>query len=1164
MAKKQNEKDEDVSDQLKKSLVDIQADILRLKLKISKEDAKSAGYIEKMIKLEALRSKNQSEYFKIKKEINKIEKQRLANEEKDKKIQSEILKDETKLSDLTTKEIKQKDNLRKKYKDIYDLQEKSQILMRSFNDDTQKNAELLGIAGKSIEDIAGNMSLIHKFSKGNSEAASVFSDAMGESVQIASSLDSLSSKMAENMENMKTKGYELIDTYHIERKIKEQNARIDINANKMGFSRYIVQKKMLDTQTQELNKLKAINTKLSEQSKSIKESRLAMIGLIAAIPGGAFLLNKLGLQKILDGTKSVGQSIKDWGKNAKQLAITLPVMALGGAVGFLINVFKKLIGLTFELDSEIHNLGKTFTISRTEAIGMYKSLGDLSLQMNVVGVGPKELSETLDVLTDEYGIASDRLTKATTESKWLQNLTLLREKLKLNSEESLNFAKISSILNISVDGLASKAERMTKGFMNIRQISKAIANVPQTVAIGFKNAATDLVRFVSKAKAMGIDLKTFHDSLEGFLDIESSLDKQFTAEVITGIHFGNMDQVRMAIENFDDEKAFDLMMANLSKVKDLKKLGRVGLKSIADSLEMSVDDFTKNFNRFRELEKVFGTTSPLQTMAKFQEMQAADIRKEAEKSKNKAEKDFLLNLAKEKESADIVTKFEDKISKIKIQLMEKLLPSIDNMHKIFNDFMDSNQLKDVISTMAKSMPIVLDSIMQVLKLLPTVLKGIISLMKTFGIVSEDGKESVAGINKEWFTTEKLLAGIGLYFFGPSLLVGGIKLLGKGIFELTKSMFGFGKAAQLAGETTKQIPFLFNDAAKKTGNLGGSFGGKGIGSLKGGLAGIAGGMLLDYGASKAEEAGNIKTAGVLDIGSYAASGAGLGAMLGTPFFGVGAGVGAAVGGGLGTAYGLYKNWDKFSGKETSNANNGAAQQMQAALAQKNSNYQNNTLSNMQLQTDDKTLEKNIKVIEKINSDKINQSSKSIWELSKSFDKLNEIMVRYTANSSVNILDYTIKTLNGVDVSKLQSFSNGIFSIANSISLLNMYLSKLDFNKLQRTAETMQPSVGGIFSGFVSNVKSFFGFGETEQTKARTIPMNNTNVNQSNSASPVAVNINTAALEQKIDKLINVINNMASQPTYIKIGEQTVEAIGNEISWKKNRNVGVANTYSGGGR
>lgn len=1180
MAKKQNEKEEDVSAKLKKSLVDIQQEILKLKIKIAGEDSKSAGYIEKMAKLEALRLNNQSEYFKIKKEINKIERQRLLNEDKNKKNQLQALKNENELSELTTKRLKQEESLTKNKnknteedkkrilleKEIYELQEKSQILMRSFNSDTQKNAEILGIAGKSIEDIAGNMKLIHKFSKGNSESAAVFSNAMDESVQIASSLDSLSSKMAENMENMKTKGYELIDTYQIERKIKEQTARIDINIEKMGIKKYALHKKMLDTQRQELDKLKQINQKLSEQSKNIKESQLAMIGLVAAIPGGAFLLDKLGLRKILDGTKTIGETIKDWGKSAKKLAITLPAMALGGAFGFLINVVKKLVGVVFELDSEIHNLGKTFTISRTEAINMYKSLGDLALQMNVIGVGEKEFSQSLDALTEEYGIAADRLEKATMKSGMLQGITLLREKFQLTNEEALNFSNISSILNLSVDGLAMKAEKMTKGFMNTRQIFKALANVPQQMAVGMKNATTDLIKFVSKAKAMGIDLKGFQQVLDGFFDVESRLEKQFTAEVITGIHFGNMDEITMAAEQLNPAKAFDLIMKNMSQIKDLKQLGRTGLKAMAEQFMMSPEDFTDQFNRYKKLSEVFGTSSPLEKMAELEQMNAEQLRKEAEKSTRKAEKEFLINLSKEKESADIAAAFEDKMSKIKLQLMEKLLPSIDKMHKIFNEFMDSQELKNTIDTMAKTLPSLINGLLEVLKLLPGVLKGIINIMETFGIITKDAEGNVKDINKEWFTTEKLLAGIGVFFFGPSLLMGGIKLLGKGIVDITKGMFGFGKAAELASNTTQQLSLFGNQNVGKSpgffGKMKGKFAGKG-GAI-GGVGALVGGLALDYASAKAEESGNIKTAGALDISSSALTGAGIGAAIGAPVFGVGAGVGAAIGGALGAGYGLFQNWDKVSGKTQPQSQGSPAQKMQEALAQKNNIAQTIASDGMQFQDGSQNLEKNVKVLEKINSDKIYQSSKSIWELSKAFDKLNETMIKYTSNSSANILDYSIKVLNGVDINKLQSFSNGINSIATSISLLNMYLSKLDFTKLQKTAETMQPSVGGIFSGFVSNVKSFFGFSETEQTKARTIPMNNTNVNQSTTSSPTAVNINTTALEQKIDKLITVISSMASQPTYIKIGEQTIEAIGNEISWKKNRRIGVANTYSGGGQ
>ncbi len=90
--------------------------------------------------------------------------------------------------------------------------------------------------------------------------------------------------------------------------------------------------------------------------------------------------------------------------------------------------------------------------------------------------------------------------------------------------------------------------------------------------------------------------------------------------------------------------------------------------------------------------------------------------------------------------------------------------------------------------------------------------------------------------------------------------------------------------------------------------------KGIraGMRAGGPAAIAGiGLGLAGGA--ASSAGYEKTGAALDIGSYAASGAGLGAMMGAPFAGIGAVPGAAIGGALGTAYGLLQNWETlFSG------------------------------------------------------------------------------------------------------------------------------------------------------------------------------------------------------------------------------------------------------------
>ena len=59
--------------ELKKLLFDLEKKILETKKQIVLEDKKSADYLEKMAKLDAIRSKNRDEYQRIKKEIEKIE-----------------------------------------------------------------------------------------------------------------------------------------------------------------------------------------------------------------------------------------------------------------------------------------------------------------------------------------------------------------------------------------------------------------------------------------------------------------------------------------------------------------------------------------------------------------------------------------------------------------------------------------------------------------------------------------------------------------------------------------------------------------------------------------------------------------------------------------------------------------------------------------------------------------------------------------------------------------------------------------------------------------------------------------------------------------------------------------------------------------------------------
>ena len=55
----------------------------------------------------------------------------------------------------------------------------------------------------------------------------------------------------------------------------------------------------------------------------------------------------------------------------------------------------------------------------------------------------------------------------------------------------------------------------------------------------------------------------------------------------------------------------------------------------------------------------------------------------------------------------------------------------------------------------------------------------------------------------------------------------------------------------------------------------------------------------------------------------------------------------------------------------------------------------------------------------------------------------------------------------------------------------------------------------------------------------------------------ISLDTTGLEKKMDKMISAFNNVASQPTYIKIGERTIEALSGEIDFRKNKQAGIPN-------
>lgn len=179
--------------------------------------------------------------------------------------------------------------------------------------------------------------------------------------------------------------------------------------------------------------------------------------------------------------------------------------------------------------------------------------------------------------------------------------------------------------------------------------------------------------------------------------------------------------------------------------------------------------------------------------------------------------------------------------------------------------------------------------------------------------------------------------IGRLLFGGGAGGGLIGKLGGKIPGLGRlgGMLGARGAASGIGAAASNAPAIlaaskYAGPASRLGTLG-TFGGRVLKSAKGGIGGLAGGLLLDYGADAAGRDTGLGAG--LDVASSALAWGGTGALIGSVIPGVGTAIGGGVGAVLGAGYGLWNNRNTIFGSDEEAAGNPATPENVAATARK---------------------------------------------------------------------------------------------------------------------------------------------------------------------------------------------------------------------------------------
>lgn len=235
-----------------------------------------------------------------------------------------------------------------------------------------------------------------------------------------------------------------------------------------------------------------------------------------------------------------------------------------------------------------------------------------------------------------------------------------------------------------------------------------------------------------------------------------------------------------------------------------------------------------------------------------------------------------------------------------------------------------------------------------------------------------------------------------------------------------------------------------------------------------------------------------------------------------------------------------------------------------------------------------LESMSQLVTKLNPEKISGAAKAFNQISDSLKKLSDTISTLDVDKLSAVMDKVGGGAGGTVSKVVDSIMGGVTSLFGGGGT----------EEKKSTPNPLDAAVGGM-------VSSLFGGGESKpksaaekaseytanKTKSITnVPQTSSGVSSipqtttvatsipqtavaSTTAAPPGANANLApggavgkakggdgdGLGAKLDKLISIMESMATQPTIIKFGEKTVEEIQGKIDFKKAYNIAIDNTY-----
>jgi hypothetical protein len=410
-------------------------------------------------------------------------------------------------------------------------------------------------------------------------------------------------------------------------------------------------------------------------------------------------------------------------------SITDPVAILGG-IGLFAKLLKSAFDFIVGIQDQTVKFGRAMNMSTDQARQLKMQFADVNVANGDLFVNTQKLVEAQTEMVGLLGVTNVMSAQNLATNIKLKDIAGVEaETIGSITEASIINGKSNESIVKSVFAQVKGLKQATGIQFENKQILKEASSLGGVLGLQFAKYPAQLTKSLLTVKAMGLELKQVDALADSFLDFESSVSKEFEAQLLTGKQI-NLEKARELFLNNDLAGAAAEINKQVGSSAEFMAMNRIQQEAFAGAMGMSRDQ--------------------MGDMLKKQEM----LSKLGAKDTDNAREQLRLGLERytTQEKLSEALGEENYQNLVKASLQEKIAAFIEKVKQSVMDFVEKSGIIEKIEgfmerlsnpeNIRKAIMTVRDVFADIADIVATIASGIVNVLDFVGAVSDEKADSI--------------------------------------------------------------------------------------------------------------------------------------------------------------------------------------------------------------------------------------------------------------------------------------------------------------------------------------------------------------------------------------------------------------------------------------